>query len=62
MTNSETPAEETFVMFERGHEEEAQAVADDLGLKDVSPIDSEAASLADGADVVVVAGEDGAQL
>jgi hypothetical protein len=62
VTNSETPAEETFVMFERGHEEEAQAVADDLGLKDVSPIDSEAASLADGADVVVVAGEDRAQL
>jgi LytR cell envelope-related transcriptional attenuator len=62
VTNSETPAEETFVMFERGHEEEAEAVADDLGLKDVSPIDSEAASLADGADVVVVAGEDRAQL
>src|SRR5918995_161383 len=57
-TNSETPAGEAFVMFERGHEEEAQAVANDLGLKDVSPIDSEAASLADGADVVVVAGED----
>jgi hypothetical protein len=62
VTNSQTPAEETFVMFERGHEEEAQAVANDLGLKDVSPIDSEAASLADGADVVVVAGEDRAQL
>jgi hypothetical protein len=62
VTNSETPTEETFVMFERGHEEEAQAVADDLGLQDVSPIDSEAAGLAEGADVVVVAGEDRAQL
>lgn len=62
VTNSEAPAEKTFVMFERGHEEEAQSVASDLGVDQVSPIDPETSDLADGADVVVVAGEDRAQL
>ncbi|MGH2962303.1 MAG: LytR C-terminal domain-containing protein, partial [Solirubrobacterales bacterium] len=62
VTNSEVPAEETSVLFERGHEEEAQTVARDLGVETVSPIDSETRDLADGADVVVVAGEDRARL
>jgi anti-sigma factor RsiW len=62
VTNSEAPAEETFVVFERGHEEEAQTVARDLGVEMVSPIDAETRELADGADVVVIAGEDRARL
>jgi hypothetical protein len=62
VTNSESPTEETFVVFERGHEEEAHSVARDLGVDMVSPIDSETSALSDGADVVVVAGEDRAQL
>jgi hypothetical protein len=62
VTNSETPADETTVLFERGHEEEARSVARDLGLKDVSPVDSDSSAVAEGADVVVVAGEDRARL
>ena len=61
VTNSESPADETSVVFERGHEDEAQAVANDLGVDTVSPIDSATSSLADGADVVVIAGEDRAR-
>jgi LytR cell envelope-related transcriptional attenuator len=62
VTNSETPADETTVLFERGHEEEARVVARDLGLEDVSPVDPDASAVAEGADVVVVAGEDRARL
>jgi LytR cell envelope-related transcriptional attenuator len=61
VTNSESPADETMVAFERGHEEEARAVANDLGVDRVSPVDSATSALADGADVVVVAGEDRAR-
>jgi LytR cell envelope-related transcriptional attenuator len=61
VTNSETPADETAVFFERGHEEEARVVARDLGVQSVSPVDSDASGVAEGADVVVVAGEDRAQ-
>jgi hypothetical protein len=61
VTNSDTPAEESMVLFERGHEEEAQVVARDLGVDVVEPIDSETGALAENADVVVVAGEDRAQ-
>jgi hypothetical protein len=62
VTNSETPARRSRVMFERGHEEEAQAVARDLGVDEAEPIDAEASAVAAGADVVVIAGEDRAQL
>jgi LytR cell envelope-related transcriptional attenuator len=62
VTNSETPAPESRVLFEPGHEEEAQAVARDLGVDAVEPIDTEASTVAAGADVVVIAGEDRAQL
>jgi hypothetical protein len=58
VTNSPTPANKSYVMFERGHEGEASAVASDLGIKTVRPIDGETRALADGADVVVVAGDD----
>jgi hypothetical protein len=61
VTNSEAPADETFVVFERGHEEEAQSVARDLGVDMVSPTDSATSAVAEGADVVVIAGEDRAQ-
>jgi hypothetical protein len=61
VTNSPTPAEETVVLYERGHEEEAKFVASDLGVDVVQLIDAESRELADGADVVVVAGEDRAQ-
>jgi hypothetical protein len=61
VTNSPTPAEETVVLYERGHEEEAKFVADDLGVDVVQLIDAESRALAEGADVVVVAGEDRAQ-
>jgi hypothetical protein len=62
VTNSELPADESMVLFERGHEDEAEAVADDLGIKSVEPIDADSRALADGADVVVIAGEDRAEL
>ena len=61
VTNSDVPADESMVMFERGHEEEARAVASDLGIDQVDLIDSGSSALADGADVVVIAGEDRAQ-
>jgi hypothetical protein len=61
VTNSETPTDETVVLYERGHEEEAQVVARDLGVSVVQLIDPESRELADGADVVVVAGEDRAE-
>jgi hypothetical protein len=61
VTNSETPAMETVVLYERGHEEEAQVVARDLGVEVVQLLDPDTRELAVGADVVVVAGEDRAQ-
>ena len=62
VTNSDVPADESMVLFERGHEDEAEAVADDLGIKSVGLIDEDSRALADGADVVVIAGEDRAEL
>jgi hypothetical protein len=61
VTNSETPAMETVVLYERGHEQEARVVARDLGVDVVQLLDPETRDLAVGADVVVVAGEDRAQ-
>jgi hypothetical protein len=61
ITNSETPTDETVVLYERGHEEEARVVARDLGVNVVQLIDPESRDLVEGADVVVVAGEDRAQ-
>lgn len=62
VTNSEVPATESMVMFERGSEEEARTVARDLGIGTVEVIDEETSELAQGADVVVIAGQDRAQL
>lgn len=61
VTNSDIPADESMVLYERGHEEEARAVARDLGIDAVDLIDSGSSALAEGADVVVIAGEDRAQ-
>ena len=61
VTNSPTPAEETVVLYERGHEEEAKVVANDLGVPVVQLVDPESRELAEGADVIVVAGEDRAE-
>jgi hypothetical protein len=61
VTNSPTPASQTVVLYERGHEEDARFVAKDLGVDVVQLIDDESRGLAEGADVVVVAGEDRAQ-
>lgn len=61
VTNSPTPATETVVLYESGHETEAKLVAKDLGVEVVQLIDDESRELAGGADVVVVAGEDRAQ-
>jgi len=61
VTNSPTPATETVVLYESGQETAAKLVAKDLGVEVVQLIDSESRELADGADVVVVAGEDRAQ-
>lgn len=60
--NSPTPATETVVLYESGHEAEAKLVAKDLGVEVVQLIDAESRELAEGADVVVVAGEDRAQV
>lgn len=62
VTNSQTPADETQVFFQRGHEEEAKAVARTLGVDTVAVVDRDSSELAKGADVVVVVGEDRAQL
>jgi hypothetical protein len=56
--NTVTPFDRSIVMYERGHEEEAEAVAKQLGVGRVEVIDSETRELAEGADVVVNAGED----
>jgi hypothetical protein len=56
--NTVTPFERTVVMYERGHEEEAEAVAKQLGVERVEVVDAETRDLAGGADVVVNAGED----
>lgn len=58
VTNSESPLENTTVMYEPGSEDEGQAVARELGAARVVPMDDETRALADGAPVAVIAGED----
>jgi hypothetical protein len=48
-------------MFGRGHQREANAVARDLGVPAVQPLDQRTEGLSGGADVLVIAGEDRAQ-
>jgi hypothetical protein len=62
VTNSQTPADETQVFVERGYEEEAEAVARTLGIDSIAAVDRESSELSKGADVVVIVGEDRADL
>jgi LytR cell envelope-related transcriptional attenuator len=64
VTNATPGFEQTVVMFRRGSEREARKVAKTLGVRVVQPLgrdDRELIQLAEGADVVVVAGEDRAR-
>lgn len=58
VTNSETPFDDTVVMFTPGNEREAQAVATKLGVTRVQPMDAETRALVGEAGVAVIAGED----
>jgi LytR cell envelope-related transcriptional attenuator len=58
VTNSESPFEDTVVMFTSGNEREAQAVANKLGAVRVQPMDAETRAAVGGAGVAVIAGED----
>jgi LytR cell envelope-related transcriptional attenuator len=61
VTNSPRQFDQTVVMFEPGQERAAQRVARDLGVRAVQPIDPPTRRLAEGAEVVVIAGEDRAR-
>jgi hypothetical protein len=56
--NSRKEYDQTVVMYEEGQKRAAQKVAHDLGVDPVQPIDRQTQREADGADVVVIAGED----
>lgn len=58
VTTISDPYDQTVVMFEKGQERAARRVARDLGVAPVQPIDQQAQRLAEGADVVVIAGQD----
>ena len=52
------PVDQTVVLFEKGSERPARRLAADLGAVPVQPIDRQSQRLAEGADVVVIAGQD----
>jgi hypothetical protein len=52
---------QTVVLFEKGNEKTARALKRELGVNVIQPMDRTTRSLAQGADVVVVAGEDRAR-
>jgi hypothetical protein len=58
VTTIPEPFDQTVVRFEQGHEREARKLAKDLGVGPVQPIDRQAQRLSEGADVVVIAGQD----
>ena len=58
VTNSESPFDNTVVMFMPGNEREAQAVANDLGAVSVQPMDASTRATVGEAGVAVIAGED----
>lgn len=60
ITNTAQSYEESVVMFERGHAPEAKRVANALGIRKVELMLAEVQSVAEGADVAVIAGEDSA--
>jgi hypothetical protein len=58
ITTFPEPVEQTVVLYERGSEGAARRLSTRLGGVPVQPIDRQAQKLADGADVVVIAGQD----
>jgi len=60
VTNTAANFEKSVVMYSRGHKAEATRVAKQLGINELALITAEIRSLAEGADVVVVVGEDNA--
>ena len=58
---TEQPANRSVVRYGQGSRAAAAAVARRLAIQDVEPFDAEAEAAADGAQVVVVAGEDRAE-
>jgi hypothetical protein len=57
-TNTTPGVVKSFVMYADHQKPAAQKVAKDIGVKKVQPLDRESRRLAEGADVVVVVGED----
>jgi len=60
VTNSRSSFSESVVMFDQGDGRAAQRVADSLDISRVQPMNAEIASLAAGAPVAIVIGEDNA--
>jgi len=60
VTNSRSSFSESVVMFDRGDGRAAHRVADSLDISRVQPMNAEIASLAAGAPVAIVIGEDNA--
>ncbi len=56
--NTETPFEASVVMFDQGHDADAQAVAGTLGVTKTQPMSSEVKRASEGAPVAFIVGED----
>jgi hypothetical protein len=61
VTNSQASFSTSVVMFDRGHKREATAVGHDLGVRKLRVITPQITSVAGGASVAVVVGQDRAQ-
>jgi hypothetical protein len=61
VTNSSSSFAESVVMFRQGGKPEARQVAKQLGIQKLQPMSGEIESVAAGADVAVVVGEDDAE-
>jgi hypothetical protein len=60
VSNTDQPVENSVVMFERGHKQEAKKVAKQLQISSLQLMDPEVEAAAAGATVAVVVGEDNA--
>jgi hypothetical protein len=58
VSSAPRPYSQTVVMYAPGRERDAQRLARRLGVKPVQPIDRAAAKLAEGAELVIIAGDD----
>ncbi len=61
VTNSSSSFAESVVMFRRGHKPEARKVAKQLSIQKMQMMNGEIESVAAGADVAVIVGEDNAE-